>query len=170
MVKDELQIAKEKLKTARGELWAVKDGQQADKEELQAVRDKLCLKTTASNWVFQEVSEAKSTVGRLNDKCRGLRDALQRQQDLVAQKERVITELRDKACTLRASCWLSFRRKASKVFPGLRFDFPVPSEDEIGESESDEEYDIEVSSTAPSSAFLPSDPEVEAARPPPSDN
>ena len=34
MVKDELQIAKEELKAARGELRIVKVGQQADKEEL----------------------------------------------------------------------------------------------------------------------------------------
>ena len=67
MVEDELQIAKEKLKTAGGELWVVKAGQHADKEELQVVRDELRLKTTTLNWVFQEVSEAESMVGRLND-------------------------------------------------------------------------------------------------------
>ena len=30
--------------------------------------------------------------------------------------------------------------------PGLRFNFPVPTEDEMGESESDEEDDLGVSS------------------------
>ena len=90
MVEDELQIAKEELKTDRGELRVVKVGQQVDKEELQAARDELRLKTTTFNRVFQEVSKAESTVGRLNDECRGLRDDLQRQQDLVAHKERVI--------------------------------------------------------------------------------
>ena len=73
-------------------------------------------------------------MGCLNDECRGLRDDLQRQQDLVAQKERVIVKMRDEACTLWASGWLSFRHKASKVFLGLRFDFLVPAEDEMGES------------------------------------
>ena len=87
----------------------------------------------------------------------------------MAQKERVIVELRDEACTLWASGWLSFRRKASKVFPGLRFDFLVPNEDEMGESESDGEDDLGVSSAAPSSAFLLGDPEVKAVRPLPSD-
>ena len=38
MVENELQIAKEELKTARGELRVVKARQQADKEELHAVR------------------------------------------------------------------------------------------------------------------------------------
>ena len=81
---------------------------------------------------------------------------------MVAQKKGVIAELRDEACTLWASGWLSFRRMASKVFLGLRFDFPVPVEDGMGESESDGEDDLGVSSTAPSSAFLPGDPVVEA--------
>ena len=67
------------------------------------------------------------------------------------------------------SGWLSCRCKASKVFPGLRFNFPVPTEDEMGESESDREDDLGVSLASPSSAFLPGDPVVEAARPPSSD-
>ena len=86
----------------------------------------------------------------------------------MARKERVITELRDEACTLWAFGWLSFQCKASKVFPGLRFDFPVPAEDEMVESESDGEDDLGVSSASPSFAFLLGDPEVEVARPPPS--
>ena len=57
----------------------------------------------------------------------------------------MIVELRDEACTLWASNWLSFRRKASKVFLGLPFNFPVPGEDEMGESESDREDDLGVS-------------------------
>ena len=65
----------------------------------------------------------------------------------MAQKEGVIVELGDEACTLWASGWLSFRRKGSRVFPGLRFDFPVPTEDEMGESESDGEDDLGVSTT-----------------------
>ena len=147
----------------------VKARHQANKEELQAVRDELRLKTTALNRVFQEVSKADSTVGSLNDECQGLHDDLKRQQDLVAQKERVITELREEACTLWAFGWLSFRRKASKVFLGLHFDFPVLVEDEMGEFEYDGEDDLGVSSASPSSTFLPGDPEVEAARPSRSD-
>ena len=100
---------------------------------MQVVGDELCLKTTTLRWVFQEVSEVESTGGHLNDECCGLCDDLQRQLALVAQKEGVITELRDEACTLWASGWLSFRRKASKVFLGLHFDFPIPVEDEMGE-------------------------------------
>ena len=73
-------------------------------------------------------------------------------------KERVIAELRDEACTLWAFSWLSFWRNTSKVFPGLRFDFPIPVEDKMGESEFEGEDDLGVSSATPSSAFLPDDP------------
>ena len=68
----------------RDELRVVKVGQQADKEELQAVRDELRFKTTTLIRVFQEVSEAESIVGCLDDECRGLRDDLQRQLALLA--------------------------------------------------------------------------------------
>ena len=76
----------------------------------------------------------------------------------------MIVELRDESCTLWASGWPSFRRKDSKVFPGLRFNFLVPAEDEMEESESDGEDDLGVSSIALSFAFLPRDPVVEAAQ------
>ena len=63
MVREELQIAREELKAARGELRVVRVEQQADKEELQVARDELHLKTTTLIPVFQEVTEAESTVG-----------------------------------------------------------------------------------------------------------
>ena len=91
---------------ARGKLRVVKVEQQADKEELQVARDELRLKTTTLSRVFQEVTEAESTMGRLNNECHELRDDLQRQQALVTQNERVIVELRDEACTLWAFGWL----------------------------------------------------------------
>ena len=90
MVKDEFQITREELKMARDELRVVKAGQQEDKEELHAIRDELRLKTTTLSRVFQDVSEAESTVGRLDEQCRRLHDDLQRQLALVAQKEGVI--------------------------------------------------------------------------------
>ena len=82
---------------------------------------------------------------------------------MVSQKEGVIAELRNEACTLWAFGWLAFWLKASKVFPSLCFDFSIPAEDEVGEFDSDGEDGLEVSSTASSSALLPSDPGVEAA-------
>ena len=66
--------------------------------------------------------------------------------------------------------WLArFPTQGFKVFPGLSFNFPVPAEDEIGESESNGEDDLRVSSTAPYSVLLPGDPEAEAAQAPASD-
>ena len=83
---------------------------------------------------------------------------------MVTQKEGVISELRDEACTLWAFWLLAFRRKTSKVFLGLSFNFPVLVEDEVGESESDREEDLGVSSTTPNSALLPGDLANEAAQ------
>ena len=78
MVRHELQITREELKAAMGDLRIVMVEQQVDKEELQVARDELRLKTTTLSRVCQEVPEAESTVGRMNEKCHGLRDDLQR--------------------------------------------------------------------------------------------
>ena len=56
-----------------------------------------------------------------------------------------------------------------KSSPGLSFNFPIPVEDEVGESDSDKEDGLGVSSTVPSSAFLPGDPVGEVAQAPASD-
>ena len=69
---------------------------------------------------------------------------------------------RDEACTLWASRWLAFRRKASKFFPGLDFNFQDPIEGKAEESDSDDEADPVVFLDAPSSIPLPSEPEIEA--------
>ena len=74
----------------------------------------------------------------------------------------MIAKLRDEACTLWASGWLAFRHKSSNVFPGLSFNFSVPVEDEVGESDSDREDGLEVSSTALSFALLLGDLKIEA--------
>ena len=162
IVKGELQIAREELEVAKGEFRAVKVKQQVDKEELQVARDELRLKTTTLSRVYQEVAEAESTIERLNEECHRLHYDLQRQQALVSQKKGVISEMRDEACTLWASGWLGFLCKASKVFLGLSFNFPVPVKDDLGESNSDGEYGLRVSSITPSTTLLPCDLEIEA--------
>ena len=81
---------------------------------------------------------------------------------MASQKEGVIVELRDEACTLWASGWLAFRHKATKVFLGLDFNFQVPTEGEAEESDFDDEADPLVLSDAPSSVPLPSELEIEA--------
>ena len=51
----------------------------------------------------------------------------------VSSRDGVIAELRDEACTLWASGWLAFRRRAAKAFPGLDFNFQVPDVEEVEE-------------------------------------
>ena len=79
---------------------------------------------------------------------------------MVSQRDGVIEELRGEACTLWASGWLAFRRKATKAFPGLDFNFQVPDEEEAKESVSKDEADLGVFSNTPSSIPLPGEAEV----------
>ena len=99
---------------------------------------------------------------RLAEECNALRGDLQRQEAMVNHKDGVIAELRDEACTLWASGWLAFQRRAAKAFPSLDFNFPVPDPDEkeAEESFSKDEADPEVFSDTPSSTPLPGEDEV----------
>ena len=99
---------------------------------------------------------------RLTEEFHGHRGDLQRQEALISQKERVIAELREKACTLWSSEWLAFWQKAAKVFPGLDFKFQVPLEGEEEESNSDYEANPMVFSDAPSFIPLLGEPGIEA--------
>ena len=94
---------------------------------------------------------------RLAEECNALLGDLQRQEAMVSQRDRVITKLRDEACTLWASGWLAFRRRAAKA---LDFNFQVPDEKEVEESVSEDEADPGVFSDTPISAPLPSESEV----------
>ena len=93
------------------------------RNQLHIVREELRVKATTLSRVSQEASEAMSSVEHLTEECHGLRRDLQRKEALVNQKEGVITEQRDEACTLWASGLLAFRCKATKVFSGLDFNF-----------------------------------------------
>ena len=79
---------------------------------------------------------------------------------MVSQRDGVIAELRNEACTLWASGWLAFRRKAAKDFLGLDFNLQVLDEEEAEESVSEDEADPKVFPDAPSSVPFPG--EVEA--------
>ena len=81
---------------------------------------------------------------------------------MINQRDGVIAELRDEACTLWASGWLAFRRRAAKAFPGLDFNLQVPDEEEAEESIYEDEADLEVFSDAPSSVPLPGEAEAPA--------
>ena len=79
---------------------------------------------------------------------------------MVSQRDGVIAELRYEACTLWASGWLAFRRRAAKAFPGLDFNFQVPNEEEAEESVSEDEADLGVFFDTPSSVPLLGEAEV----------
>ena len=158
----ELRVAEDKLRAVKDELRVVRDELQVARDELRVVRDELCIKGTTLSRVSQEASEAVSSVERLTKECHGLRGDLHRQEALVSQKEGVIVKLRDEACTLWASEWLAFLRKAAKVLPSLDFNFQVPAKGEAEESDFDDEADPVVFSDAPSSVPLLGEPEIDA--------
>ena len=92
---------------------------------------------------------------RLAEECSALRRDLQRREAMISQRDGVIAELRDDACTLWASGWLVFRRRVAKAFQGLDFNLQVPNEEEAEESIFDDEVDPEVFSDTLSSVPLP---------------
>ena len=98
----------------------------------------------------------------LVEKCNALRRDLQRWEAMVNQRDGVIAELRDKACTLWASGWLAFRRRAAKAFLGLDFNFQVPDEVEVEESVFEDETYPGVFSDTPSYIPLPSEARIPA--------
>ena len=74
---------------------------------------------------------------------------------MISQRDGVIAELRDEACTLWASGWLTFRRRAAKAFSGLDFNLQVLDEEEAEESISEDEAFPEVLPDTPSSVPSP---------------
>ena len=61
----------------------------------------------------QEALEAGNSMECLTEELGRLRMDLARQEALASQRGKVITELKDEACTQWASGWLSFQRRAS---------------------------------------------------------
>ena len=154
--------AKDRENKAIEGLRVVEDELRVVKEEFQAVREELYTKATALDRAYREASEAESFVERLDEECSLLRGDLQRREAMVVHRDGVIAELKDEACTLWASGWLAFQRRAVKAFQGLDFDFivPDPDEEEAEESVSEDEADPGVSSDTSSSVPLPGEIEV----------
>ena len=144
MVRDELFMSQSELRGSR--------------EELRAARDELRNKTELLDGARREASEAINSVERLTEECHGLRGDLHRKETLVVQRDEVIARLRDEACTQWASGWLAFQRKAANAYPGLDFNFNIPSDEEEEESffaDYSGEPDTPAEAHSPSS---PSDP------------
>ena len=122
---------------------------------MRAAKDELRDKTTLLDGARHEASEAISSAEYLTEECRGLRGDLHQQVTLVAQRDEVIGRLRDEACTQWASRWLAFQRKAANVYPGLDFNFDIPSDEEAEESLS---ADYSGEPDTPTKAYSPSSP------------
>ena len=77
---------------------------------------------------------------------------------MVAQRDEVIGRLRDQASAQWASGWLAFQQKAVNVYPGLDFNFDLPSDEEAEESFSanySQEPGTPTEAHSPSSPFVP---------------
>ena len=98
----------------------------------------------------------------LAEECSVLRGDLHRREAMVGHRDGVIAKLKDEACTLWASRWLAFQRRAVKDFLGLDFNFLISNldEEEAEESVSEDEADPRVSFDTPSFVTLPGEVEV----------
>ena len=149
----ELQVVRDELITSRGEL-------RESKEELRAANGELRDKVALLNRACREASEAVISAERLTEECRGLRGDLHQHINLVAQRDEVIGRLRDQASAQWASGWLAFQQRAADVYPGLDFNFDLPSDEEAEESFS-ANYSQEPGT--PAEAHSPSSPSVPPA-------
>ena len=139
--------------TSQGEL-------RESKEELRAVNGELRDKVTLLDGARREASEATISAKRLTEECHGLHGDLHQQITLVAQRDEVIGRLRDQASARWASRWLAFQQRAVDVYPGLDFNFDLPSDEEVEESFS-ANYSQEPGT--PAEAHSPSSPSVPPA-------
>ena len=121
-------------------------------------QNELCDKTALLDGARREASEAVNSAERLTEECRGLRGDLHQQVTLVAQWDEVIGRLRGEACTHWVSGWLVFQRKAANAYPGLDFNFDIPSDEEAEDSLSADhsgEPDTPAEAPSPSSPSAP---------------
>ena len=132
--RDGLQFAQYELQMVRDELLISKGELRESTEELRAVKDELRDMTTLLDRAHREVSETVNSVEHLIEECRGLCGDLHQQVTLVAQRDEVIGRLRDEACTQWVSKWLAFQRRAANAYPGLDFNFDIPSDEEAEKS------------------------------------
>ena len=155
--RDGLQSAQYELQVVRDELITSQGKLRESKEELRAANGELSDKVALLDGARREASEAVISAERLTEECRGLRGDLYQQITLVAQRDEVIGRLRDQASAQWASRWLAFQRRAADVYPGLDFNFDLPSDEEAEESFS-ANYSQEPGT--PAEAHSPSSPSV----------
>ena len=135
--------AEDKEKKTRKDLRVAEDELRLTREELQVVKGDLRVKVTTLDRVFQEALEAGNSMERLTEELGKLRADLERQGALVSQRDGVIAELKNEACTQWASGWLAFQHRAFRVFPYIEFDFQL-SDEEAEESAFEDDADAKV--------------------------
>ena len=128
--RDGMQSAQSELQMVRDELLTSQSELRGSQEELRAARDELGYKTALLDGARREASKAISSAELLTEECCGLRRDLHQQVTMVAQRDEVIGRIRDETCTQWASRWLAFQRKTANVYPGLDFNFDIPSDEE----------------------------------------
>ena len=84
---------------ARKDLRLVEEELRLAIEKLQAVKGDLRIKVTKLDRVRQEALEVGSSVERLTEELNKLQGDFERQKALVSQRDGIIVELRDEACT-----------------------------------------------------------------------
>ena len=137
----ELQQVREELITSRGEqrdLQAKLRAVSGDLNNKETQLEAACREASEGKVLLEtarrESSEAVNLSGRLSEECRGLRVDLHQQVSMVAQRDEVISQLRDQAGAQWASRWLAFQQKAVQAYPDLDFNFDLPSDEEVEES------------------------------------
>ena len=116
------------------ELRAVTGGLDEIEKQLELARREILEGKVLLETARHESFEAVNLSGRLSEECRGLRVELHQRDDMVAQRDEVIRQLRDQSGAQWASGWLAFQQKAIRTYSDLDFDFDVPSDGEAEES------------------------------------
>ena len=142
-----LQSAQSELQfTSRGEqrdlqaeLRAVTGGLNEMEKQLEISRREVLEGKVLLETARHESSEAVNLSGRLSEECRGLRTELHQRDNMIAQMDEVIRQLRDQAGAQWAFGWLAFQRKAIHSYSNLDFNFDLPSDEEAEESSDSQE-------------------------------
>ena len=137
----ELQLVREELITSRGEqrdlqakLRAVTSDLNDKEKQLEIARREASEGKVLFETARRESSEAVNLSRRLSEECSGLHAYLHQQVSMVAQRDEVIRQMRDRAGAQWASGWLAFQRKAVHEYSDLDFNFDLPSNEEAEES------------------------------------
>ena len=155
----ELQLVREELITSRGEqrdlqaeLRAVTGGLNEVEKQLEISHREVLEGKVLLETARHESYEAINSSGRLSEECRRLRTKLYQRDNMIAQRDEVIRQLRDQAGAQWAFGWLAFQGKAIHAYSNLDFNFDLPSDEEAEESSDSREPGSPAGVPSPSSS------------------